>query len=320
MIKTSSFLIVCVLLIAGHRANGQELFLKGTLKKVKGEKPLTVDSLPTGCQLLYNEALSYDNNEDWQMAYDTARKLVEQCANTNFGLGHAADGFTDMQQAADGLGNYGAVRSNFYAWLKSVLYLNTTDLDYFCSCVYTMAGEVPIPNHIYPDTGYNWNLALINWLINNTNCDSAGLRQLYKGSRTTQYQDWSNASGEYALDTILPPLDSINPGLNALLNKHFLYASVSESQGPGILSNATANPNPVNVGTVISFGISKEAYVKIELFDVLGKEASSYGDECLFEPGNKSVSFSLAGLPSGTYYARIITAYGEVQTVKLVKE
>jgi hypothetical protein len=29
---------------------------------------------------------------------------------------------------------------------------------------------------------------------------------------------------------------------------------------------------------------------------------------------------TLAGLPAGTYFARIVTAYGEVQTVKLVKE
>jgi photosystem II stability/assembly factor-like uncharacterized protein len=48
-------------------------------------------------------------------------------------------------------------------------------------------------------------------------------------------------------------------------------AGVSESD-TSILSNATANPNPTGEGTIISFGISKETYVKIELFDVLGHE------------------------------------------------
>ena len=60
--------------------------------------------------------------------------------------------------------------------------------------------------------------------------------------------------------------------------------------------------------------------MKIELFNVLGNEVSSAGFESLFEPGNKSVPLSLMGLPSGTYFARILTAYGEVQSVKLVKE
>ncbi len=287
-------------------------------KKGKVEKPLAVDSLPTGCQLLFNEANAYDNDLIWQMDYDTSMKLVVQCANSNFP--DVISGFQFMSNAADGLGNYGAVRSNYYAWLKSVLYLNTTTPEYFCACVEAIAGETPVPNHIYPDTGYDWNLAIINWLIQNTNCDSSFLRRDFANGRQSQISTWENNPSSYKLDTTLPPLDSIDPGLNALLNKHFLYASVSESQGLGILSNATANPNPVNEGTVISFSISKEAYVKIELFDVLGKQASSYGYESLFEPGNKSVSFSLAGLPSGTYYARIITAYGVVQTVKLVKE
>ena len=94
-----------------------------------------------------------------------------------------------------------------------------------------------------------------------------------------------------------------------------------------ILSSITAFPNPANTETVISFGISKEAYVKLELYDVLGHPVS--GDsraggadlrEMLMEPGNKSVPISLAGLPSGTYYARIQTAYGEVESVKIVKE
>jgi hypothetical protein len=287
-------------------------------KKGKGPKPQSIDSLPTGCQLLDNEALAYDNNQQWQMAYDTAMELVEECANSNFP--DVISGFSFMQQAADGLGNYGALRSNFYNWLKSVLYLNTTEPEYFCQCVYVMSGEVPIPNHIYPDTGYNWNLAIINWLIQNTNCDSAGLRGLYASTRAGQIHIWQNDPTGYKLDTTLPPLDSIDPGLKELLEKHFLYESVSETPQPSIISNATANPNPTGEGTVISFGISQEAYVKIELFDILGHEVGSAGFESLFEPGNKSVPLSLAGLPSGTYFARILTAYGEAQSVKLVKE
>jgi hypothetical protein len=54
--------------------------------------------------------------------------------------------------------------------------------------------------------------------------------------------------------------------------------------------------------------------------DLLGNRVSSSGFESLFEPGNKAVPISLHGLAAGTYFARVVTAYGEVQTVKLVKE
>ena len=277
-------------------------------KHTKAPKPLAQDSLPTGCQLLFNECNAYDNNQLWQMTYDTGMKLVEQCQDPN--------GFYFMTDAVNGLGNLGQLRADYFAWLKSVLYLNTTNPSYFCACVYAIPGELPVPNHIYPDTGYNWGLAVLNWLIQNTTCDTPSLQKLYNRTRQTQIETWQNASGEYKLDTTLPTMQQL--GLDTLLNRHFLY---SVSQPPqGIISNATANPNPVTSGTVISFGISQEAYVKIEVFDILGHEVASAGFESLFEPGNKSVPISLAGLPSGTYFARILTAYGEVQSVKLVKE
>ncbi len=284
--------------------------------KGKGAKPLAIDSLPTGCQLIFNEANAYDNNRAWQMCYDTAKELVEQCT---FYYPDVISGFEFMTHAATALGNTGQRRSDYYAWLKSVLYLNTVNPEYFCSCVEALAGEIPVPHHIYPDTGYDWVLAIQNWLIQNTSCDSASLRGIYNRTRETQRETWQNDPSQYKLDTTLPPLDSIEPGLQELLEKHLLYADVPENFH-GILSNASANPNPTGNGTVISFGISKEAYVKIELFDLLGHEVSSAGYESLFEPGNKSVPLLLAGLPSGTYYARIMSAYGEVQTVKLVKE
>ncbi|HEY3875381.1 MAG TPA: T9SS type A sorting domain-containing protein, partial [Candidatus Kapabacteria bacterium] len=274
------------------------------------------DSLPTGCQWLDNEAHGYGDNHDWQMEYDTAMKFVDQCATSTSPRAEA--GFIYITQATDELGNGGSLRSNTYAWLKSVLYLNTTDPEYFCQCVYAMSGEIPVPNHISPDTGYDWGLALIRWMMQNTNCDSSELYNLFKETRNVQIHTWLNDTTQYRLDTTIPPLSVVDPGLDTLLARHFFYATVGTPQG--ILSNASAYPNPTGTGTVISFGIAKEAYVKIELYDVLGHAAGSNGFESLFEPGNKAVPISLAGLPSGTYFARIQTAYGEVESVKIVKQ
>ena|SRR5665213_868605 len=100
----------------------------------------------------------------------------------------------------------------------------------------------------------------------------------------------------------------------------YVKAQSGVAEQSSAIDSIAASPNPVSTGTIISFGISKEAYVKIEVFDLFGNRVSSAGFESLFEPGNKAVPISLVGLPSGTYFARIVTAYGEVQTVKLVKE
>jgi hypothetical protein len=285
-----------------------------------------LDTSPSRCQMLYNEAYSYSGNQLFQMCFDTSKALIEQCPHYY----QVYNAFIWMVGALQNLPGFngGQPRADFLAWLESVLYLNTTDPEYFCTDVETIAEEVPgNPNDTaaFGGTfrGANRLLSVYEWLIKNTTCDSPYLEDRFMSTRQGQYMQWINDSEagiHYNYDTTLPPLDSIQQGLQELLEKHFLYATVSGTPPPSILSNATANPNPMNEGTVISFSIAKEAYVKIELFDVLGKQASSYGYESLFEPGNKSVSFSLGGLPSGTYYARIITAYGEVQTVKLVKE
>ncbi|HEY3876404.1 MAG TPA: T9SS type A sorting domain-containing protein, partial [Candidatus Kapabacteria bacterium] len=139
------------------------------------------------------------------------------------------------------------------------------------------------------------------------------------GSRQSQYSDWQDDSLEgfhFPFDTSILPLQDLGD-LDTLFARHFLF---SVGIPAGIITSVSAYPNPTGTGTVISFGIAKEAYVKIELYDVLGHAVGSAGFESLFEPGNKAVPISLAALPSGTYFARIQTAYGEVESVKIVKE
>ena len=269
------------------------------------------------CNSLLNTINLLLGDRAWQQMNDSVKQFIETCYNSpdapsTFNLFSAS-----LQQLA------GADTS---LWLESVLYLNTTNPEYFCKCVEAISGTFHSPSDTSEELYWkqmNRGLAIGEWLVQNTTCDTPWIQNGINGARSSQYSDWLNDT-MVPLDTTLPPLDSIQQGLKELLEKHFLYADVPENFH-GILSNATANPNPTGEGTVISFGISKEAYVKIELFNVLGERVPASGDrgpgfESLFEPGNKSVPLSLAGLPSGTYYARILTAYGEVQSVKLVKE
>lgn len=78
-------------------------------------------------------------------------------------------------------------------------------------------------------------------------------------------------------------------------------------------------PNPFNPTTNISYIISKESYVKINVFDVLGRNVANLVDEKKPE-GSYSVTFDAADLNSGVYFYRIETDYAsETKKIVLVK-
>jgi hypothetical protein len=292
---------------------------RGTITKKGSLKPMSILSdTAVSCDSLFFDIENFEGAQEWQQSYDTTKAFIEHCYNDP----RAPSTFNDFSASRQQLERSDStlwLQSEL--WLESVLYLNTTNPEYFCKCVEAMqvgpATDTGGEEQYWIDQ--NKGLALLRWLIQNTTCDTPLLQNEFNGTRASQYEDWLNDT-TVPLDTTIPSLASLGLGLDTLLAKHFLYVNSVRQPQPGIISNATANPNPANSGTVISFSIRQEAYVKIELFDVLGHEVSSYDYESLFEPGNKSVSFSLAGLTSGTYFARIMTAYGEVQSVKLVKE
>ncbi len=276
------------------------------------------------CDTLRFKIWNYQGGSQWQQLYDSTKKFIETCYNNYW----APSMFQEFSAALQPLATAdSSLWLEGRQWLESVLYLNTTNPSYFCACLDAIGATFNSPSDTTETLLWaeqNRQLALARWEIENTTCDTPILENQFNDTRISQYETWLNDT-TVPLDTTLPSLASL--GLDTLLARHFLYASVSETPQPGIISNPTAYPNPTGEGTVISFGISQEAYVKIELFDVLGHLVSGSGNrgpgpgfEGLFEPGNKSVPLSLAGLPSGTYFARIQTAYGEAQSVNLVKE
>ena len=62
------------------------------------------------------------------------------------------------------------------------------------------------------------------------------------------------------------------------------------------------------------------AYITVEVFDPLGRKV--WGDDHGYslDKGTHTIHLDGAKLSSGTYYARISTGFGEVMTVKLVKQ
>lgn len=75
-------------------------------------------------------------------------------------------------------------------------------------------------------------------------------------------------------------------------------------------------PNPFNPTTTIKFDILKSGYVKMEVFDGLGRKLEDLIDERL-QPGSYSVEWNAAKHTSGIYYYRISTS-DFTKTMKMI--
>src|SRR5690606_19678322 len=78
-------------------------------------------------------------------------------------------------------------------------------------------------------------------------------------------------------------------------------------------------PNPFNPSTKIKFAIPNSSFVKLAVYDMLGREVSSLVNEQL-QPGTYEYEFEASGLISGVYFYKISTDnFSEVRKMILIK-
>ena len=78
-------------------------------------------------------------------------------------------------------------------------------------------------------------------------------------------------------------------------------------------------PNPFNPATNIKFDIPKSAYVKIKIYNTLGKEVKTLVNEKL-SAGYYEVDWNASVYPSGVYFYRLQTeGYTETRKMILIK-
>jgi hypothetical protein len=120
----------------------------------------------------------------------------------------------------------------------------------------------------------------------------------YIFNKTLLSQSWFNKGGIaytfYLPDSITVPVENQNPIISA-----------DDFQ---LLQNY---PNPFNPNTNISFSIPHAGFVKLSIYDMLGKEVAILIDEYL-NVGSYTTSFNATDFSSGVYIYRI-------QTEKFVK-
>lgn len=78
-------------------------------------------------------------------------------------------------------------------------------------------------------------------------------------------------------------------------------------------------PNPFNPNTTIKFDIPKSSYVKLIIYDMLGREVMKLIDEKI-EAGSYDISWDGRGFASGTYIYKLVTNdFTDIKKMILVK-
>ena len=252
---------------------------------------------------------SAQNTDEYIRQYDSVRKYIELCANDE-GSFHS---FTTLSGDCYYYSTDTLRFERFRDWLISVLYLNTKDPSYFCADLGVIVGTYGYGKWNIPNAG----LAIIKYLMDNPNCNSEGLRDEYNNTLRSRHDTWVSRGSDPKVpeDTVLPSLDKL--GLGFLLKNTVTPATNLASQ---YLASFTSTPNPFKAETTLSFELNRMAYVTVEVFDPLGRKV--WGDDHGYslDKGLHLVHLDGAKLSSGSYYARISTGFGEVKTVKIIKE
>jgi len=99
-----------------------------------------------------------------------------------------------------------------------------------------------------------------------------------------------------------------------------IVVSVKERQSlPGEFSLSQNYPNPFNPTTMIRYDLPRQSYVRIIIYDILGREVATLVNE-LQDAGYKSKQWSAEGVPSGVYfYSLQIANFSRMKKMILLK-
>lgn len=279
-------------------------------------KPLDLDG--KSCNDLFSKGDGYSGSYQYQKAYDTLRRFIEQCPHDK----RAIASFSAISSNAYELVSYRQETSpHFRDWLKGVLYLNS-DTIYYCADVIEIARSYLLKDDssvIYGDEA----ATVCKYLLDSAHCGDlkyAVLHVMNDLARKQQYLHWQDT----VKDSIATPfnpgfttLDSL--GLGILRGEQSGVDDITTPISPHPISEAYAVPNPMKDEVELKYKLTESALVRIEIFDALGKQLYS-GAQGYRSQGENTLRLSTKKWASGSYYVRLSMLGGEVKTVKLIKE
>ncbi|MBN8570079.1 MAG: T9SS type A sorting domain-containing protein [Ignavibacteria bacterium] len=162
-----------------------------------------------------------------------------------------------------------------------------------------------------------WPITLNGWTLFNVPCitdiDRNGILDII-GSGQTGFGPTANINlylwntgKNYNASKIILPMFQYNVRHDGVYNRPTLVSI--EKNSPAVVTGFELKqnyPNPFNPSTTISFSIPKSGFVKLAVYDLLGKEVSSLVNETR-SAGNYEINFKASNLSSGIYIYKINT-------------
>ncbi len=99
------------------------------------------------------------------------------------------------------------------------------------------------------------------------------------------------------------------------------YTAVEDkyNKGPSVFTLSQNYPNPFNPRTEISFGLPKDSYVTLTVFNALGQKVATLVNEKR-QAGNYRVTWDGTGFPTGIYFYRLESqGFSETKKMLLMK-
>jgi hypothetical protein len=153
--------------------------------------------------------------------------------------------------------------------------------------------------------GSMFNVPALTDIDRNGVLDIIGSGQLGFGTGASIYVYLWNTGKIYSPSRIILPVFQYNVRHDGVYNKPSLVSVGSTPQSVVTGFELKQNyPNPFNPSTTINFSIPKSGFVKLAVFDLLGKEVASLVNETK-AAGNYEVNFSASNLSSGIYIYKI---------------
>jgi hypothetical protein len=281
--------------------------------KSKGNQPQaiqegTYDTCASLVNWVYADVQPTDGPGMYRMQYDSIRLYVEHCGANDYNcyvVFNTLD--ADVQEYSTDTNRYNTYRD----WLISVLYVNTINPAYYCNDLISVANTFAYGKYALPNAWF----AVMKYLLDSKRCADSGMQVYYNRQLQARHQTWLEGDTTKPEDTTLPSLDQL--GLGFLLTNSGVQPITAHSGT--YLGSFGVSPNPSQGLITANYALARQGFVQFTVYDALGRQIWYKAGES--EPeGLHQLPIDLRSSPSGTYYVRIEAGFGEVQTVKIVKE